>query len=74
MLSQRILEVIMRPYGLKRASRSCWVMFLGKPDTYKLAPLIASELGLAYDTYINKTYNNEWYNNLLYAYICIISY
>lgn len=61
MLSQRILDVIMRPYGLKRASRSCWVMFLGKPDTYKLAPLIASELGLAYDTYVknNKNFNSH---------------
>lgn len=47
MLSHRMRDVIIRPNGLKRASRSCWVMFFGKPETYKFAPLMASELGLA---------------------------
>lgn len=46
-LSHRMRDVIIRPNGLKRASRSCWVMFFGKPETYKFAPLMASELGLA---------------------------
>jgi len=51
MLSQRMREVIMRPYGLKRFSRSCWVMFFGSPLTYRFAPFIASLLGRAYDTW-----------------------
>jgi hypothetical protein len=51
MLSQRIREVIMRPYGLKRFSRSCWAMFFGSPLTYRFAPFIASLLGRAYDTW-----------------------
>lgn len=50
MLSHRMREVMMEPYGLNMASRSCWVMDLGRPDTYRLAPLMASLLGLAYDT------------------------
>lgn len=40
----------MRPYGLKSDSRSGCDMFFGNPDTYKLAPLIASELGRANET------------------------
>lgn len=52
MLSQRILDVIIWPYGLKSDSRSCWVIPLDRPDTYKLAPLIESELGRANDTFI----------------------
>lgn len=50
MLSHNIRDVMMRPKGLNRASKSCCVMFFGKPDTYKFAPLMASELGRAYDT------------------------
>lgn len=50
MLSHRILDVIILPYGLNNASRSCCVMFFGSPDTYRFAPFIASELGLAYET------------------------
>lgn len=50
MLSQSIREVIILPNGLNNASKSCWVIFFGNPETYKLAPLIASELGLAYET------------------------
>lgn len=52
MLSQSIRDVMILPYGLNRFSRSCCVMFFGKPLTYKFAPLIASLLGLAYDTCI----------------------
>lgn len=51
MLSQSIRDVMILPYGLKRFSRSCCVMFFGKPLTYRFAPLIASLLGLAYDTW-----------------------
>lgn len=50
MLSQSIRDVMILPYGLNRFSRSCCVMFFGKPLTYRFAPLIASLLGLAYDT------------------------
>lgn len=50
-LSHKIRDVIIRPYGLNNASRSGWDIFFGKPDTYKLAPLIASELGRANETY-----------------------
>lgn len=49
-LSHRMRDVMIRPYGLNSDSRSGWDIFFGKPDTYKLAPLIASELGLANDT------------------------
>lgn len=51
MLSQRIREVIIRPYGLNKDSRSGCDIFFGKPETYKLAPFIDSELGRANDTY-----------------------
>lgn len=50
MLSQSIRDVMILPYGLNKFSRSCCVMFFGKPLTYRFAPLIASLLGLAYDT------------------------
>lgn len=46
-LSHNIRDVIMRPKGLNRASKSCCAIFFGKPETYKFAPLIASELGRA---------------------------
>ena len=51
MLSHKMREVIIRPNGANKDSKSGWVMFLGKPLTYKLAPLIASELGRANETY-----------------------
>jgi len=51
MLSQRIREVMIRPNGLNSDSNSCCVRFFGNPLTYKLAPLIASLLGLAYETW-----------------------
>jgi hypothetical protein len=51
MLSHSIRDVMILPYGLKRFSRSCCAMFFGKPLTYRFAPLIASLLGLAYDTW-----------------------
>lgn len=51
MLSHRMRDVIIRPYGLNRDSKSCWVMFFGNPETYRFAPFIASELGRAYDTW-----------------------
>ena len=50
MLSQRILLVMMLPHELKRRSRSGWAMCLGRPDTYRFAPLMASLLGRAYET------------------------
>lgn len=49
-LSQRIRDVIIVPNGLKRFSKSCCVILFDKPDTYRLAPFIASELGRAKDT------------------------
>jgi hypothetical protein len=53
-LSHKILDVIIRPYGLNKFSRSCCVICFGRPLTYKLAPLIASLLGLAKDTLLQK--------------------
>lgn len=50
-LSQSIRDVIIRPKGVNNDSRSGWDIFFGNPDTYKLAPLIDSELGRAKDTY-----------------------
>ena len=47
MLSQRMRDVMILPKGLNRDSNSCCVKFLGSPLTYKLAPLMASLLGLA---------------------------
>lgn len=46
-LSHRILEVIIWPNALNKFSRSCCVMLFESPETYKLAPLMASELGRA---------------------------
>lgn len=60
MLSQSIRDVMIRPYGLNRFSRSCCVMFFGKPLTYKFAPLIASLLGLAYDTCVQGIIMVNW--------------
>ena len=51
MLSQRILLVMMLPHEENILSRSGWVMCLGRPDTYRLAPLIASLLGRAKETW-----------------------
>lgn len=51
MLSHRIRDVMIRPYGANNDSKSGWVIFFGKPETYKLAPLMASELGRAKETY-----------------------
>lgn len=42
---------MIRPYGSNNDSRSGWDMFFGNPETYRLAPLIDSELGRAKDTY-----------------------
>lgn len=50
MLSHRMRDVIMRPYGLNKDSKSGCDIFFCNPDTYKLAPLIDSELGRAKDT------------------------
>lgn len=58
-LSHKMRDVIIRPYGLNRDSKSCWVMFFGNPETYRLAPLIASELGRAYDTWKQTTSWND---------------
>lgn len=51
-LSHKILDVIILPNGLKSNSRSGCVIFFGSPDTYRFAPLMASELGRANDTLI----------------------
>lgn len=51
-LSQSIRDVIILPYDANSASKSGCDRFLGRPDTYKLAPFIDSELGRAYDTLI----------------------
>merc|ERR1719422_531811 len=51
-LSQRILLVMILPQLANSRSRSGCVMCLGRPDTYRLAPLIASLLGRANDTFI----------------------
>lgn len=50
MLSHRMRDVIILPKGVNRASKSGCVMDFGRPDTYRLAPLIDSELGLASET------------------------
>ena len=50
MLSQSILDVMMAPQEANSRSRSGWVRCLGRPDTYRLAPFIASLLGRAYET------------------------
>jgi hypothetical protein len=49
-LSDNIREVMILPYESKIASRSGWVIFFGKPDTYKFAPLIDSLDGRANET------------------------
>ena len=51
MLSHRILLVMMAPQLANSRSRSGCAMCLGRPDTYKLAPLMASLLGRANETY-----------------------
>lgn len=50
MLSDSIRDVIILPYGVNIASKSGCVIFFGKPETYKFAPLMDSELGRANDT------------------------
>lgn len=52
MLSHRIRDVIIFPNGVKSDSKSGCVILLGSPETYKLAPLIVSELGRANETFI----------------------
>uniref|UniRef100_A0A1A9VWP7 Uncharacterized protein n=1 Tax=Glossina austeni TaxID=7395 RepID=A0A1A9VWP7_GLOAU len=47
-----IRDVIILPYGENNASKSGCDRFLGRPDTYKLAPFMDSELGRAYETLI----------------------
>lgn len=59
-LSHRMRDVIMRPYGLKMASSSACAMFFGRPEMYRLAPLIASELGRAYETCQQKQIKNNY--------------
>lgn len=56
-LSHKILDVIICPKEQNIFSKSCWVILFDNPDTYKLAPLIESELGRANDTYIYLQYN-----------------
>ena len=46
-LSHRMREVIMLPEQENNRSKSGWAICLGNPDTYKLAPFIASLLGRA---------------------------
>ena len=42
---------MMFPQEANSLSRSGWVMCFGRPDTYRLAPLMASLLGRAKDTW-----------------------
>ena len=46
-LSHRMREVIMLPEQENNRSKSGWAICLGNPDTYRLAPFIASLLGWA---------------------------
>jgi hypothetical protein len=54
MLSQRMREVMMRPYGANNASNSLWHIDFGIPLTYKFAPLMFSLLGRANETCAKK--------------------
>jgi len=53
--SQSMREVMMLPEDTNMASSSRWVIDLGRPLTYRLAPLISSQLGRASDTYVDHT-------------------
>lgn len=48
--STRTRELMIRPNRENMSSTSFWVMVLGRPLIYKLASLMTSELGRAYDT------------------------
>ena len=61
--SVRILEDMIVPNSWNMRSRSDWEKFFGRPQMYKLAPLIDSELGLANETYL---YVKRW--NQVYEY------
>ena len=50
MLSHKMREVMISPAQENIRSKSGWAMCFGNPDTYRLAPFIASLLGRAYDT------------------------
>lgn len=52
--STRTRELMMRPNRENMSSTSFWVMVLGSPLMYKLASLMTSELGRAYDTFKTK--------------------
>lgn len=67
-LSHNILEVIIFPYGLNNCSKSGCVIFLGRPETYRLAPFIDSELGRAIDTYVINKINR---NRLLFCFFFV---
>ena len=45
--SVRIFEEIIVPNGVNKFSNSCWVISNRRPQIYRLAPFIVSELGLA---------------------------
>ena len=50
MLSHKMREVMISPAQENIRSKSGWAMCFGNPDTYRLAPFIASLLGRAYET------------------------
>ena len=60
MLSHSILLVMMFPQEANSLSRSGWVMCFGRPDTYRLAPLMASLLGRAKDTWRGTLISLAW--------------
>ncbi len=52
--------MIILPEVVKRLSNSSCVIFLGKPLIYKFAPLIPSLLGLAKETWVERTGGIEY--------------
>lgn len=50
-LSVKILDVMILPQGLNKRSRSASVIDLDRPQMYKFAPLIDSQLGRAKETF-----------------------
>ena len=59
MLSHKMREVMISPAQENIRSKSGWAMCFGNPDTYRLAPFIASLLGRAYDT-CNHDFNERY--------------
>lgn len=74
-LSHKIRDVIICPNGVNKFSKSCCVMLFDKPDTYRLAPLIASELGRANDTFFLEGGKCKFYDLPQCGYcVCLCTY